>query len=68
MVATGRAREFRLVRGRTSPDGDGVRLDPRCAALLGLSRGDMLRIAPVEASASSGGELLRADPVEAIVQ
>jgi arginine N-succinyltransferase len=50
LIATGRARDFRLVRGRISPDEDGVRLDANCAGLLAVSVGDMLRMAPVEAS------------------
>jgi arginine N-succinyltransferase len=51
LVAAGRARNFRLVRGSVSPAGDGVRLDPACAALLRAAVCEELRIAPVEVRA-----------------
>jgi arginine N-succinyltransferase len=45
LVATGQASDFRLVRGLASHDGEGVRLDPACAWLLGACVGDRVRIA-----------------------
>ena len=51
LIATGEARDFRLVRGCVSPAENGVRLDPQCANSLGVRTGEMLRIAPIEARA-----------------
>jgi arginine N-succinyltransferase len=51
LIATGRAQDFRLVRGGVSSDGDGVWLDPGAARSLGISGGETLQVAPAEARA-----------------
>jgi arginine N-succinyltransferase len=51
LIATGRAQDFRLVRGGVSSDGDGVWLDPGAARSLGVSSGETLQVAPAEARA-----------------
>jgi len=52
LIATGLAHGFRLVRGLVARDQAGVRIDPSSAALLGVSQGDTLRVAEIEASVS----------------
>jgi arginine N-succinyltransferase len=42
LVATGRLAEFRVTQGRVSSGEDGVTIDARTAAVLGLERGDTL--------------------------
>ncbi|MFN6936077.1 MAG: arginine N-succinyltransferase [Tsuneonella sp.] len=48
LVAAGSASEFRLVRGRVHAAEGEAQVDTRCARMLGLSGGEMLRIVPLE--------------------
>lgn len=48
LVAAGRGREFRLVRGCFCADDQGIRLDADCSRALGISAGEELCISPIE--------------------
>jgi arginine N-succinyltransferase len=49
LIATGHAKDFRLVRGGVSFDDGGLWLDPGAARSLGVSSGETLQVAPAEA-------------------
>ncbi|MEO6152762.1 MAG: arginine N-succinyltransferase [Croceibacterium sp.] len=51
LIAAGFGPDFRLVRGSASQHEDGIRLDPKCASLLSVTKGDVLRIAFMENAA-----------------
>ena len=52
LIATGLGSSFRLVRGLVTRVEGGVRVDSTSARMLGVSKGDTLRVAELETLAS----------------
>jgi arginine N-succinyltransferase len=52
LIAAGFGKDFRLVRGLATIEGDEVRLDPASSRLLRVDQGDMLRVTRLEMTAA----------------